>query len=257
MAVLLVPVRLSALTAADVTPVRPMPITSPVDGVVGKILVSPNQPVRAGTALLEIDDTTTRNRLAVAQKTLDTAKADWARASGKAFSDDTSRTEIQLLDARIQERAAEVAFLNEQLARLRPTAPIDGIALFADAEEWRGRPIQTGERVMTVADPKQAGLTLYLAPEDALSLEVGAEVKMYLNVAPLTSYRATVTQTAYEPGLSPEGHPAYIVKAVFEPNQPIPRLGLKGTAKIYGEWTVLGYAILRKPLRALRQALAL
>ncbi|MDT1817696.1 HlyD family secretion protein, partial [Acinetobacter baumannii] len=92
--------------------------------------------------------------------------------------------------------------------------------------------VQTGERLMTLADPAQALLTVYLAPEDAIALDPGADVRAYLNVAPLSSYAAQVTQASYEAGTSPEGTPAYVIKAAFAPGETVPRLGLKGTAKV-------------------------
>lgn len=253
--ILVFPVRLSALAPAEVVPLKPNPVTAPVDGVVAQILVAPNQSVRAGTPLVEIDDTATRNRLLVAQKTLDVARADLARATGKAFADEASRSELLLLDSHVRERAAEVTYLTELLARLKLKAPANGIALFADAEEWRGKPVQVGERIMTVADPAQVALTVYLSPDDAIALDSGALVKMYLNISPLASYQASVMQASYETGMSPDGHPAYIVKATFAADERPPRLGLKGTAKIYANRVPLIYYLLRKPLRTLRHAL--
>ena len=248
------PVRLSVLAPAEVVALSPRPVTAPVDGVVAEIRVAPNQAVRAGTPLVDFDDTATRNRLLVAQKTLGVARADLARSAGKAFSDDASKAELQLLEARVRERSAEVAYLTELLARLTLKAPADGIALFADAEEWRGKPVQVGERIMTVADPAQVALTIYVSPDDAIALDPGADVKMYLNISPLASHTATVTQASYETGSSPEGHPAYIVKAALAAGSPPPRLGLKGTAKIYAGRVALIYYLLRKPLRTIRQA---
>lgn len=253
----LLPVRLSVLAPAEVTPMKPSPVTAPVDGVVARILVAPNQQVHAGTPLVEMDDTATRNRLLVAQKTLDVARADLTRAAGKAFADDASKSELQLLESRVRERTAEVNYQTELLARLKLQAPADGIALFADAEEWQGKPVQVGERIMTVANPTQIALTMYVPPEDAITLDLGAEVKMYLNISPLASYEAKVIQASYETGNSPEGHPAYIVRAAFTSGEAPPRLGLKGTAKIYAERAPLIYYLLRKPLRALRHAIGI
>ena len=255
--VLLFPVRLSVLAAAEVSPLKPHPVTAPVDGVVARVLVVPNQTVRAGAALVEIDDTATRNRLLVAQKTLDVARADLTRSAGKAFADDASKSDLQLLDSRVRERRAEVAYLTELLARLKLVAPADGIALFADAEEWRGKPVQVGERIMTVADPSQVVLTIHVSPDDAVALDSGADVTMYLNISPLASYSASVVQASYETGMSAEGHPAYIVKAAFAAGEVPPRLGLKGMAKIYAERVPLIYYLLRRPLRAMRYALGL
>lgn len=251
---LLFPVRLSVLAPAEVTPAKPMPVTAPVDGVVAQILVAPNQLVKKGAALVDLDDTAIRNRCLVAQKTLDVARADLARSSGKAFADDASKSDLLLLGARVRERTAEVANLTELLARLKLQAPVSGIALFADAEDWRGKPVQVGERIMTVADPALVSVTIYVSPDDAIALDPGADVKLYLNISPLASYEAKVMQASYETGMSPEGHPAYIVKAALAVGEDLPRLGLKGTAKIYANRVPLLYYLLRKPLRTLRHA---
>lgn len=106
---LVLPVRLSVLAPAEVAPLKPYPVTASIDGVVSRILIAPNQPVRSGMPLVEMDDTATRNRLLVAQKTLDVARADLVRTAGKAFADDASKSELQLLDSRVRERTAEVA----------------------------------------------------------------------------------------------------------------------------------------------------
>ena len=252
----MLPVELSALAQAEVTPIAPMPVTAPIDGVVARVLVTANQPVHRGDPLVQLDDTVTRNRLLVAQKALETARADLQRASSRAFAEDAGKAEIQLLDARVRERVAEVNYLAELLARLRIVAPQDGVAVFADAEQWRGRPVQTGERIMILADPGRVGLTVYLAPDDALHLEPGAPVRMYLNTAPLDSHIGKVTQTSYETGRTPEGVPAYILKAEFT-GSVAPRVGLKGTAKVYGDPAPLAYHVLRRPLRYITAAIGL
>ena len=157
----------------------------------------------------------------------------------------------------MRERTAEVAYLTELLARLKLNAPASGIALFADADEWRGKPVQIGERIMTVADPADVALTIYVSPDDAIALDLGAQVKVYLNISPLASFDATVIQASYETGMSPEGHPAYVVKAALAAGEAPPRLGLKGTAKIYAQRVPLVYYLLRKPLRSLRHAVGI
>lgn len=254
-ALLFAPVRLSALAPAEVVPAQPIPVTAPTDAVVQQILVAPNQPVAAGQPLVQLDDTALRSRVAVAEKSLEIARAERQRAAGKAFSDDASKGELQMLDARIGERNAELAYLTDLLSRMRITAPKAGIAIFTGADDWRGRPVQTGERIMTLADPAKAAVSIFVAPDDAIQLAVGSRVKLYLNASPLSSFAASVTQTAYETTMTPEGTPAYLLRAKLLDDGKPPRIGLKGTAKIYGGWVPLGYYLLRKPLRALRRAL--
>ncbi|HJV85368.1 MAG TPA: HlyD family efflux transporter periplasmic adaptor subunit [Noviherbaspirillum sp.] len=248
------PVRLSTLAPAEVVPEQPIPITAPADAVVQQILVAPNQPVTAGQPLLQLDDTSLRNRVAVAQKSLEIARAERQRAASKAFSDDASKGDLQSLDARVEERAAELNYLVELRSRMLVTAPQAGIAIFTGVDDWRGKTVQTGERIMTLADPKKAAISIALAPDDAIQLDVGSDVKLYLNASPLSSFTAKIAQTAYETGLTPEGAPAYMLRAQLLERDAPPRLGLKGTAKISSGWVPLSYYLLRKPLRALRRA---
>ncbi len=43
--------------------------------------------------------------------------------------------------------------------------------------------------------------------------------------------------------------------AVLDASDSLPRIGLKGVARVYGERSMLGYLLIRKPLRALRRTL--
>ena len=253
--VALIPVRLSALAPAEITPLRPIPVTSPIDGVVREIVVKPNEVVKADQLLAVLDDTSLRNRLELATKTLDIARADLQRATFKSFSDEASRLELQVLSARMQEKGAEVTFLQELLGKSKLYAPQGGLAIFSGQDEWRGRPVQVGERVMLIADPSVIDVTIYLPPEDAVELEPGAEVNLILHVDPLSSLEATIERASYEASLAPDGALAYVVRARLRSGQGLPRIGLRGTAKIYAGRVTLGYYLLRKPLAFVRRTL--
>ena len=249
-----IPVRLTALAPAEITPLRPIPVTAPVDGVVNKVLVKPNQEVKAGQVLAVLDDTTVRNRLAVAEKSLEIARADLQRAVYKSFSDEASRLELQVLEARVREKIAETGHLSEVMERLTLVAPQGGIAIFSDAEEWAGKPVQVGQRVLVIADPSLVDVTAYLAPEDAVELVNGSEVTMYLHVDPLSPLSAAITRSSYEAAPGPDGKLAYLVRADLSAGQERPRVGLRGTAKLSAGRVSLAFYLFRKPLAFLRRA---
>jgi multidrug resistance efflux pump len=250
-----IPVRLSVLAPAEITAARPIPVTSPLDGAVREIVVKPNQIVKADELLVVLDDTGLRNRLELASRTLDIARADLQRATFKSFSDEASRYELQVLNARTQEKVAEVEYLTELLEKSKLTAPQGGIAVFSSQEDWRGRPVQVGERIMTIADPSLIDVTIYVPAEDAVELERGSEVNLLLHVDPLSPLQARIERSSYEASLAPDGSLAYVVRAQLVPGQGLPRIGLRGTAKIYAERVTLGYYLLRKPLAFLRRTL--
>lgn len=254
---LLIPVRISALAPAEVTPVQPASIAAPVDGVLARFHVAPNTLVKAGTVVASIDDTVVRNRHAMSIKGLDVARAEYARAGSKSFADDQSRSELLTLKARIDERQADVAYTEELLGRIQLRAPIDGLVIYSSPDEWVGRPLVTGERIATVANPARASLTLHLPADDAIDIEVGSQVRFYQNISPLDSLSAQVIETGYETQNTVDAGLAYVLRAEFPAGTPAPRLGLRGTAKVYGHYVPLGYYLLRRPLGALRRMLGL
>jgi len=251
----LIPVPLTALAPAEITSIKPIPITSPVDGVVREITVKPNEIVKATQVVAILEDTAIRNRLTVSDRALDIARADLQRVVYKSFSDDAARLELQVLESRVQEKTAEVAYLSELLGKLKLATPYGGVAIFPDAEELRGKPVQVGERIMMVADPSLIDVTVYVASDDAVELEAGARVVVFLHVDPLSSIEARITRSSYEATQGPDGALCYVVRAELLPGHEFPRIGLRGTAKIYAGQVSLAYYLFRKPLAFVRRSI--
>jgi len=254
-AIVLFPMRLTALAPAEIVGKDAKLIAAPADGVVAKFYVAPNQAVKAGAPLFALDDTTVRNRYEVADKSRAVAQADYLRATQKSFNDEASKAELASLKAKFEEKVAEAQYTKDLFERIQVEAPEAGIAVFSDPNDWLGKPVQTGERIVQLADPKRVQIDIHLPVDDALNLEAGAQVKLYLNVSPLGAVDGTLTQASYEPALAPEGFVAYRLKADLDPDETPPRIGLKGTAKLYGHWAPLIYHVLRKPLAVFRRTL--
>jgi hypothetical protein len=198
-----------------------------------------------------------RNRKEVALKSLAVAQADYLRETQKSFGDDASKAELAAYNAKFKEKAAEAQYSADLLNRSIVTAPEAGIVVYSDPNDWLGRPVQTGERIVQIANPKYIEISISLPVNDAINLEPGAKVKMYLNASPFDTLEGTVTQSSYEPFLVPEGFVAYRLKADPLAGENLPRIGLKGTAKIYGAWRPFIYHVLRKPLSVVRRTLGL
>ena len=257
-AALMMPVRMSVLAPAEVVAWDAMAISAPMDGVIASFAVTPNAPVRRDEPLFRLDDTTLSARREVAQRQLQVARADALAAAQKAFASDASRAELAALQARVAERQAELDGVEAQLARIEVRAPADGVIVFADVNDWQGKPVSTGERVALLADPAETGVLIWLPAADALDIEPGAEVRLFLQTAPLQALTARLVQTSYQAVLSPDGIASYRLRARFlvedgERAAKLARIGLRGTAKLYGEQAPLGYYLFRRPLAFLRQ----
>lgn len=253
-AILALPVRISVLAPGELVPAQPAVVRAPLDGTVDKFFVTPNSYVKAGDKLFQLDLTTLSSRLAVARQGLSTAEAEYRQSAQQAVFDAKSKAQLAILQGRIAERQAEADLLSAQFTKAQATAPRDGIVLMDDPSEWIGKPVSTGERIVTIAGADDAEVEAWLSPSDTIHLPADASVTLYLNSAPLEPVDATVRYLAHEAVARPDGSYAYRLRATLADGQAKPRVGLKGTVKVRGEHVPLAYWIARRPLAALRQA---
>ncbi|MCA1245682.1 efflux RND transporter periplasmic adaptor subunit [Massilia sp. MS-15] len=257
---LCLPVRLSVLAPGELVPANAVTVRSPLDGVIERFEVAPNGVVRAGQPLFHFDRAQLESRDAVAAQALATAEAEYRQALQQALADGKSRNMLATLQGRIEERRAEAAFMHGQLERATVLAPRDGVALFDDPSEWTGRPVATGERIMRIASPREIEVEAWLPLGDAIPLEPGAPVSLYLASSPLDAVEARLRYVAYEAVAQPDGSWAYRVRATLPAQSSGAdghRVGLKGSARLSGGWVPLAYWMLRRPLAAVRQAIGI
>lgn len=252
-AVALCPVPMSVLAPAEVVPLEPFLVRAPLDGVVDQFHVRPNQSVKAGAALFDLDTTTLRSRVDVTRKAYEVAQEEYRQAAQMALTDERSKRELALRQGRMEEKAVELDYSRRLLERILVKAPRDGIAVFADVNDWQGRAVAIGERVMLLADPARMELAISLPVADATDLEPGASVTLYPNGSAFSSFEAELASISYHAEPTPDGILAYRLKARLTSDQPLPRLGARGMAKIRSGWAPLSYYVLRRPLAAARQ----
>ena len=246
------PVSLTILAPADLVPLNPSFIRAPLEGVIDRILVMPNQVVHKDEPLFEFDQANIQNKLHVAVGALDTARAEYRQKAQQALFDVESKAQLASLQGQIAEKVAEVAYLRKLESRGVVVSPREGVAFFDDPTEWVGRPVVTGERVMIVADAHDVEVEAWVSPADAVSFADGGLVTVYLNADPLHPVKAALRYVAHEATQRPDSHYAYRVRATLVDHENLPRVGLKGTAKIEGARVSLAYWILRRPLSAFR-----
>ncbi len=243
----------SVLAPAEIVPKEPIIVTSPAKGQIRDIDVMPYQMVKKGQLLLHLDDTEMVNQLALAQKNLQVMQAEYLRAEQKAFSDPLSKADLEVLRVQAEEKALVVNYTREELERQKITASQDGMVLFSDRNDWIGRPVAIGEKVMTLADPSKAEIQIMMPVDDAIALGEGAEVKLFLRTDPLNPISATISRTSFKAEERPGGGMYFPLKAQFNESAQEQRIGLQGTAKVYGGTVSLFYYVFRKPLAVIRR----
>jgi hypothetical protein len=253
----LLPIRQSVLAPAQVVPRDPHLVRAPFDGVVEEFYIQPNDMVAEGQLILSLEDTQLRSHVEVAEKARDITRTEYLQAAQQAFSDSAAKAGLAVLQGRIRQHDADVNYYRTLLERIRVKAPRAGVAVFDDPDDWLGRPVITGQKILVVADPEEVELEISLSVNDAIDSEKGAEVLFFLNIAPTKPLKARLTFSSYSTFITPENVVAYRLKAGFEEPASRPRIGLKGTAKIYGRETRLVLWVFRKPIHILRRWLGL
>ena len=250
--VMLIPIREYTLVPAEVISLNSEVIAAPSDGVIHQMKVPPNTSVVAGQVLAELDDTTLKNRLAIAQAELATATVNMHQASQQAIEDPNARAELALTEGKWREQKVQVASLQRELEKLSIRARSSGVFVYTDPDDWAGRPVQTGERIGLLADPTKLGVRAWAPAAESTNLNPHAAMTVFLKVAPLHPLTARLDYAGYETVEAPNGVASYLLRGTVTDPSSAARIGLQGTARVSGDWSLLGYLIFRRPLATLR-----
>ena len=255
---LIFPVSITALAPAEIVAQDPNIVAAPIDGVIERIDVDPSTPVKAGDVLLRYSDITLRNHVEVARRDVAIAEAKLKQSTLLAIGDPRGRHELGIAQAELELKKAELAFAAEQLSRSVVKAPRAGIAVYADRKSLIGKPVATGERIMEIADPAHIEARIDLAVPDAMALRADSAVKLFLDVDPLRPLAGEVVRSDYRARTSDTDVLVFRTFAKIDTaSRDVPRIGLRGTAQIYGGKAPLVVYLLRRPISAARQWLGL
>ena len=246
-------VHLTRMAPAEIVPRNPIQVTAPLDGVVKGIEVAANETVEKGDLLARMEDRTWRHEYTMALKALAVARAEYQRAERSAFKDTDSQNLLAELKAQVASRQAQATQAKDRLDRTQIRATARGTAMVPRPEYWKGRPVRTGESLLEIADPQQVEVQILLPVKDALLMKARNRVRLFLDADPLAPLEARFHHAQYRAEPVPQGHYAYRLTARLAPDTTPPRMGLRGTAKLYGPKVSLFYFLFHRPLTWLRQ----
>ena len=247
------PVSMTTTAPVEVVAKNPSLITAPFDGVIKKIIVNNNDTVESGDLLAVLEDNDLINQYNLAKQTLQVAEKELLRTRQSSFSDNTEKSKLAELQSQVLLKKAEMNYANEKLEMTKILSSINGVAIVENTLDWQGKPVNVGEKIMTVADPNLVEFLIWLPVKDSIIINNKAKVKIFLDINPINSLKGKVLRASYKPYLSPSEVLSYKLVSSLNENQEIPRLGLRGTAKIYGSRVTLFYYLFRKPITYMRQ----
>jgi hypothetical protein len=115
--------------------------------------------------------------------------------------------------------------------------------------------VNTGDPIMQIADPKAVAYRIDLPTKEQMRLEPDAPVKIWLDAQPLWALNGRIEQASYQARPTANGILAFAV--IAKPQGDAPRIGSRGTAKLYGQWVPFAYSLLKRPIASARQYLGI
>ena len=253
--ILLIPVRMSVTAPAEIVAHTPYLVSVPFDGVIETVEVSPGQSVQKGDLLVRMNSTVLKNRSDLTSMESETAEIAFNKTEREALVDRTKLADISILRSQVDTKISEKKFAAELLAQSEIRAARDGVAIFSDANGLRGKPVRTGEQIMLLADPQDSELLIRIPVEAMIQINEDVPATFFLNVSPLGFRDAKYDSISYQASLDPDGLLTYKVRARFDKDGTVPRVGWTGTGKVYGHRTIMAYNVFRRPLVTLRRKL--
>jgi len=251
---LFVKVPLRVVAPCEVAAQDPMLITAPMDGIIAEVVVEPGQKINRGEVILEYDKQVPIRNLKVAEKEVEILEAEANRARTMGLTDQESRTQLGILLLKLDKQKINLNLQRWYASLLSLRSPVSGVVIINNPDAWTGKPVRTGERIMSISDPAKTKIKIWIPEEDNVILDPKQDLKIYLNVNPESSYSARLTYIANESFVSEDMPPSFIAEAEWVDHPKNIKLGLKGTAILYGERVSLLYFILRKPWAFFRRS---
>ncbi len=249
----LIRVPLRIVAPCEVAPRDPVVVAAPLNGVIDEIPVWPGRSVEVGDLLAIYDKRVATEEVKVARQQVEIIKSDLQRSRVQAFDSPAERSKIKLLENRLEQEKTRLGIAQHRVDKLEVRAPVRGTLMFADPHEWAGRPVQVGERLMMIVDPERTKLRIWLPEHDNINFDRDKTLTVILDSDPSSSRTARLSFVANHSQMNPDGVTCFRAEAEWVQGPSNIKMGLQGTAILFGDRVSLGYWLLRRPLAALRR----
>lgn len=175
--------------AAELRPREKRALSMPFDGVIKKVMpgIEPGASIQAGQLLAELDDSElrlqaeeSRSQMLVAQKTLDTARAQ------------QNTGEAKKAEAQIEQARARLALLESRLERTKIVAPIGGTLISGDLKNRVGSTVKLGEGLFEIAPLDEMIAVVRVDESDVALIKEGGKGAIVTRTHPGTEFPVTI-----------------------------------------------------------------
>lgn len=199
------------------------------DGYLREVHVRPGDVVKTGQLLAELSDDELQSSRRARQAEVAQQENTFAEAFARG-----DRAQAAQAQAKLSEAKAQLGLVEQQLVRVRLTAPFDGVVIQGDLRQQLGGPVKRGEPLLTLAPGLDWRVILEVGESDVAQLERGQTATLRLAAMPgqpialvlarvTPVARATADGVRYEVEAWPAGKGAGLAGL---------RPGLEGVAKV-------------------------
>lgn len=249
-----VPIRLRIVAPCEVVAVNSFVVTAPMDGVIEKVDVEPGEEVKKGQVLYEYDKRIPTYKYQALQKQVEVLQAELNQAYVlSTASEQTATSQLGFLEEKLNKSKVDLSFAKKEIALLIEKSPIDGLVAIDNPDDWRGKPVKVGEKIMTISNKGETKLRIWIPERDNIVFAKDIPIRVFLNTMPGHTFEAKFLYISPEVKTFEGELPSFEAEAEWINGKEHPKLGLRGSAVIYGERVSLFYYLLRKPIGTLRR----
>lgn len=205
-------------------------ITAPINGYVKEASLRAGDTVTKGQLIGRFDDRDLRLERVKLLSQRDQFVRQYREAMAKR-----ERAQAEIVTSQIAQSEAQLALVEEQLARTEMVAPFDGLIVSGDLSQSLGSPVERGQVLFEIAPLEDYRVALQVDERDISHVVVGQQGELTVSSMPGERYGFAVTKVT-PVNSAKEGRNFFRVEAALEA-KPGPRLrpGMEGVGKIYVE----------------------
>ena len=201
-------------------------VVAPFDGYIVEASIRAGDIVKQGQVMCSMDERDLRLELVK----WESQRAQFERQHREAMAM-RNLAAMRIVGEQVNQAAAQVALLNEQISRAKITAPFAGVVVTGDLSQLLGSPVERGKMLFEVAPLENYRLRIQVSEQDIAWIKIGQKGHMLLNSLPELMFPVTVAKiTPVSTAL--EGSSYFLVEATVQEVSERLRPGMEGISKI-------------------------
>ncbi len=201
-------------------------LAAPFEGYIGEAAKRPGDLVKQGEAVARLED----RDLQLERMKLSSRREQLYKQYREALANH-ERSDIRVIGSQVEQADAELAIVEEKLARTAISAPFDGVVVSGDLTQKLGAPVQRGDVLFEIAPLEDYRVVLKVDERDIRDVAAGQHGELLLQSMP--SDRQPITVARVTPVSTPEdGRNYFRVEAKLDRGIERLRPGMEGVAKV-------------------------